>query len=205
MHEIAKTGSDILIVWRAYELRPDPVPTLPPKGDYLQKAWKNSVYPLAQRVGIVMRLPPVQPRTRLAHQAAHWAREQGRFDEYHEGLFTALFERGEDIGQVEVLKSLASSLGMDAQSLDEALAARKFEPSVLADEELAARLGIRGVPAFVANRAVATTGVQPSSELRRLIEKARGIQPPMEQGFRQCSWRHDPPETFPDAVRPNYR
>src|SRR5512144_2538875 len=99
---------DVEIVWRAFELRPSPVPTLDPGGDYLQRAWQNSVYPLAAKLGITMTLPPVQPRTRLAHQAAHWARACGRFDDYHQALFRAFFERGEDIGQVPVLAPLAA-------------------------------------------------------------------------------------------------
>jgi predicted DsbA family dithiol-disulfide isomerase len=54
-----------------------------------------------------MKLPPVQPRSRLAHEAAHWAREQGRFDDYYAAVFRCFFERGE--GRVEVLTSLAAS------------------------------------------------------------------------------------------------
>jgi hypothetical protein len=39
----------------------------------------------------------MQPRSRLAHQAAHWARGQGRFEDYNAAVFRAFFERGEDI------------------------------------------------------------------------------------------------------------
>ena len=98
MHELVKSDPGVEVIWRAFELRPEPVPTLDPKGDYLEKAWNNSVYPLAKRLGVTMKLPPFQPRTRLAHQAAHWARTQGRFDDYHSALFRAFFERGENIG-----------------------------------------------------------------------------------------------------------
>jgi predicted DsbA family dithiol-disulfide isomerase len=88
------------VIWRAFELRPEPVPTLDPRGEYLQTAWKNSVYPLAERLGVTMKLPPLQPRSRIAHEAAHWARSEGRFDDYHAEVFRAFFERGEDIGDV---------------------------------------------------------------------------------------------------------
>jgi predicted DsbA family dithiol-disulfide isomerase len=104
---LAATDPDIEIVWRAFELRPDPIPALDPQGDYLRNAWTNSVYPLAARLGMTMKLPPMQPRSRLAHEAAHWARSQGRFDDYHAEIFRAFFERGEDIGDINVLISLA--------------------------------------------------------------------------------------------------
>ena len=62
-----------------------------PSSDYLRRVWSDSVAPLAERLGVTMRFPPVKPRTRLAHEAAHWARAQGRFDDYHERNLSRLF------------------------------------------------------------------------------------------------------------------
>ena len=173
MHELVRAEPDVQVMWRAFELRPDPVPTLDPGGDYLRDAWKNSVYPLAEKLGITMKLPPVQPRTRLAHQAAHWARSRERFEDYHAAVFRAFFERGEDIGQIAALARLAEDLGLDSDALREALARGEFEPSVLADERDAQALGIHGVPAFVADRRAMLSGVQPAENLRRLVAHAR--------------------------------
>ena len=174
MHELvgAEQG-DVTIVWRAFELRPEPVPTLDPGGEYLRTAWRDSVYPLAERLGVLMRLPPVQPRTRLTHQAAHWARAGGRFDEMHAAIFRALFERGEDIGDAGVLAALAAGVGLDGGRLRAALASREFEAGVLEDERDAQELGVGGVPAFVADRRAALSGVQPAENLRRLAARAR--------------------------------
>lgn len=178
MRDLTAAEPDVRIVWRAFELRPEPVPTLDPRGDYLQRAWTNSVLPLAERLGVPMRLPPVQPRSRLAHQAAHSARAVGAFDAYHAAVFRAFFERGEDIGRVDVLRALARDCGLDDTSLAAALESRAFEGDVLHDEDTAHRLGLSGVPAFVANRRVALTGVQPSDLLRELVAYARTPQPP---------------------------
>ena len=173
MHELRRLERGVEVVWRAFELRPDPVPTLDPGGEYLQTAWKSSVYPMAEKLGIPMKLPPVQPRTRLAHQAAHWARARGRFDDYHQALFRAFFERGEDIGQVAVLARLAAELGLDPAALREALARRELEPGVLADERDAQGMGVRGVPAFIANRRAMLSGVAPLATLRQLVAHVR--------------------------------
>jgi predicted DsbA family dithiol-disulfide isomerase len=161
------------VVWRAFELRPEPVPTLDPKGDYLQSAWKSSVYPLAERLGVKIKLPPLQPRSRLAHQAAHWARGQGRFESYSAAVFRAFFERGEDIGDMGILTALAAGLGLESGALRQALVRREFEQGVLEDERTADALGLHGVPAFVANRKAALSGVQPVDSLRKLIEQVR--------------------------------
>src|SRR3569832_2404616 len=87
--------SDALSVrWRAFELRPEPVPTLDPGGEYLRSAWARVVYPMADQRGMVLKLPPLQPRSRKALEAAAHARDEGRFDAMHVGIFRAFFEHG---------------------------------------------------------------------------------------------------------------
>lgn len=44
---------------------------------------------------MVLRLPPVQPRTRLAHEAAEFARDAGRFEPMRHAPFRAFFEQGQ--------------------------------------------------------------------------------------------------------------
>lgn len=175
LHELQKREPNVEIVWKAYELRPEPNPTLNPAGEYLTRVWRDSVYPLAERLGVTMRLPPVQPRSRLAHEAAKWAQTLGRFDDYNAALFRAFFERGEDIGTTEVLVKLAADLELDATNLRDALDKRKFESSVVNDEQEAAVLGMSGVPAFVANRRAALSGVQSVEAFQGLINRVREI------------------------------
>ena len=171
-----KSEPGVEVVWRAFELRPEPVPVPDAQGEYLQTVWRESVYPLAARLGMPMRLPPVKPRSRLAHQAAHWARAEGRFDEMNAAVFRAYFERGEDIGRAEVLAALAAGLGLDAERLRAALESREFEPAVLDDELEARDLGVGAVPAFVAGRRAALSGVQTAENLRRLVAHARALE-----------------------------
>jgi predicted DsbA family dithiol-disulfide isomerase len=164
---------DVEIIWRAFELRPKPVPSLDPNGEYMQTVWNSSVYPLSEKLGIKMKLPPIQPRSRSAHEAAKWAETQGKFDEYNAALFRAFFEHGEDIGEIETLLSLASDLKLETEFLRKALETNEFLERVLADERDAAEMGMSGVPAFVADRKTALTGVQPFENLKKLIESVR--------------------------------
>jgi predicted DsbA family dithiol-disulfide isomerase len=106
----------------------------------------------------------------MAHEAAHWARTQGRFDDYHTAVFRAFFEEGADIGDIGVLASLAVDLGLEADSLRAALEKREFVSSVLQDEHEAAQIGVRAVPAFVADRKAALSGVQPLNSLQMLLQ-----------------------------------
>ena len=160
------------MVWKAFELRPDPAPSLDPAGEYLTRVWRDSVYPLAERLGMTMRLPPIQPRSRRAHEAAKWAQTNNQFDAYNAALFRAFFERGEDISDIDVLTALAHDLGLDDSTLRASLESKQFEPSVIADEREAAELGVHAVPAFVFNRRFALTGVQPTAALEQMVSRA---------------------------------
>lgn len=175
MEELRRADPGVEVVWKAYELRPAPIAPLDPGGEYLTRVWRDSVYPLAERMGITMRLPPVQPRSRPAHEAAHWARAADRFDDYNAAIFRAFFERGEDIEATDILLKLARELRLDEASLRASLEAKEFAASVLADEREAAELGVSGVPAFVADRRLALSGVQSLEGLQALVSRARAM------------------------------
>ena len=175
MCELEAKNPNVAIVWRAFELRPDPVPTLDPNGDYLHRTWGSSVYPLAAQLGVDIKLPPVQPRSRRAHQAAYWARRHGKFRDYNDALFRAFFQRGEDIGKTAVLTRLAADLGLAGDELREALNNDLHLENVLADEREAKKLGLSGVPAFIANRKIALSGVQSLENLEKFVEHARSL------------------------------
>lgn len=140
------SGQPIQIVWRAFELRPAPNPTLDPAGEYLRTTWARSVYPMAEERGMKVKLPPVQPYSRAAHEAAAFAANQGCFDAMHEALFRAFFEEGRDIGRNEVLGEIADSIGLDAHQLTSALEEKRFTGAVEEDQRLALQLGVSGVP-----------------------------------------------------------
>lgn len=172
-------GDAVAVRWRAFELRPDPMPTLDPNGEYLHRVWGEAVYPMASARGLVLRLPPVQPRSRLAHEAAAFARDRGRFDAVHEALFRAFFQDGRDLAEASVLMDVAAGAGLDSGALGAlgaALAQGRHTVAVLADEAAARRLGLTGVPAMVVGHAgggerVMVSGAQPFEVLERAVRR----------------------------------
>lgn len=157
------------IRWRAFELRPAPVPLPDPRGDYLTDIWRDHVYPVARSMNMPLRLPPVQPRSRLAHEAAKWAATHGRFEEYNLALFRAFFASGFDIGNKEVLAQLAVDVGLDPDDLAAALDQNVFTAAVIADEDEARMIGVNAVPAFVVGGRVVAAGIQTSDRLLALL------------------------------------
>lgn len=124
-----------------------------------------------------LKRPPVQPRSRLAHEAAKWAGKHGCFEEYNIALFRAFFEHGKNIGDIEILKGLASDLKLDAKALHTALKNSDYTAMVLADEDEARQVGVRAVPAFVVNGKVVAAGVQSTERLHELLSRSAQPQP----------------------------
>ncbi len=163
------------VTWRAFELRPEPEPTLDPDGDYLHRVWNASVYPMARERGMVLKLPPVQPRSRKAFEAVAFARDHGAFDVMHEALFRTFFEHGRDLADENVLADVATEAGLDADALRGALHAGRYTPEVLADQRRARSIGITGVPAILMHGAgaapVLISGAQPYPVLQQQLDK----------------------------------
>jgi predicted DsbA family dithiol-disulfide isomerase len=115
-----------------------------------------------------LRLPPVQPRSRLAHEAVAFARLHNKDLELHHAIFRAFFESGEDIGKPDVLVKMAVKLGLEEAALRKALGEGEFRDEVLADETLSEKLEIVGVPA---------TLIRPDGVPIEMAARVEGAQP----------------------------
>lgn len=174
INELAESEKDVEIVWRAFELRPEPNPLPDATSEFFTKMWEKSIYPLAENLGVKIKMPEVKPRSRIAHEAAKWAESEGKFVEFRDALFRAYFENGKDISQSETLYTLAESLKLNPASLRESLKENRFLPEVLADETAAEELGLNGVPAYIADRKSGMMGIQTAENLRKLIQSVSG-------------------------------
>ena len=178
----ARFGDAVEVVWRAFELRPDPVPTLDPAGEYLRSTWARAVYPMAAERGVTLKLPPVQPRSRKAFEATAFAHDAGRGDAMREALFRAFFEEGRDIGRDDVLADIGRAVGLDGDTLAAALARGEHTARVLDDERAAARLGVNSVPLMVVRQVgeplhagLPLSGAQPAEAVEAAVaQRLRG-------------------------------
>lgn len=156
-----------------FELRPYPNETLRPEGDYLRRAWQQSVYPIARRMGVPIRLPAVspQPHTHLAFEGFQYAREHGKGNDYNHRVLEAFFVESRDIGDIGVLTRLAGAAGLNEKEFEEALRTRKYrEAHERALRHAYQEAGVTGVPMFVIGDRV-LTGLQGRETLEAVIEE----------------------------------
>lgn len=127
---------------------------------------------MAERLKVEMRQPSRAPLTRLAHEAAAWARSKNSFEQFHRRLFKAFFVEDKDIGELTVLKEIAWQSGLNPADLEAALAGHQMTEDVDEDLLIARTYGITSVPSFVIGGHV-LAGVQDEAVLIRAIELAR--------------------------------
>jgi predicted DsbA family dithiol-disulfide isomerase len=156
-----------------FELRPYPNETLRPEGDYLRRAWRQSVYPIARRMGVPITLPAVspQPHSHLAFEGFQFAKEHGKSNEYNHRVLTAFFVEGRDIGDIGVLTKLAGEVGLGEKEFEQALRSRKYRDAHRrALRHAYEEAGVTGVPMFVIGDRV-LTGLQDRETLEAVIER----------------------------------
>lgn len=110
--------------------------------------------------------------SRLALEAAEFARDQGAHHRMHMGLFKAYFTEGQDIGNVDVLKSVAGEYGLNQDALAEALAKGHYTKRVAAGSADARNAGVTAIPTFVIEGQPAITGAVDEAIFRKALQQA---------------------------------
>jgi predicted DsbA family dithiol-disulfide isomerase len=112
------------------------------------------------------------PSSMNAHRLIRWAHIIGSQRTVKEALFMAYWSWGQDISNIEVLKTIAVVNGLNGDEIAEELATDRDKKEVIEEAQLAQQAGITGVPTFLVNRKYALVGAQPVEVLVDLIRKA---------------------------------
>jgi predicted DsbA family dithiol-disulfide isomerase len=109
--------------------------------------WKH-IRELAEAAGLEMKPPEVLANSRLALQAAAFARDKGCGEKFDQRIYQAYFSEGLNIGLRAVLVDLATDVGLDRAEAEQALDSKDYAYHLEQDTKLARELGVTGVPAF---------------------------------------------------------
>ena len=170
---------------RAFELHPE----LPPEGiaieDYYPRHFESveamrddlgRVADAAAGAGVEIRFDRMTraPNTRAAHRLIAIASRDGQGATALDALFRGHFRDGADVADLDQAAGLVAAAvsGLEAGALRRALDAGEGEREVAAEEGLAGRMGITGVPFFVFDGKFAISGGQQPAVFQMAIRKA---------------------------------
>jgi predicted DsbA family dithiol-disulfide isomerase len=180
----ARPQTDIKIRWRAFQLNPGMPPDGMERRAYIEAKFGSPdrarrIYEAVSQAGAsegidfafdrMRRTPNTLQSHRLLRLAAALDRQAETLDE----LFHAYFEAGADIGDLDLLVEIAEASGIDPADARAYLESGEDREAVIAEDQLARRQGINGVPCFVFNGRYALSGAQEPEALFQLFDLAR--------------------------------
>jgi predicted DsbA family dithiol-disulfide isomerase len=176
-------AGELTVTWRSFEL--DPEAPSERHGDLAghiaskygmpieqARAGQEQLTALAAEEGLEFHFERARSgNTFDGHRLVHLAAEHDAQDAMKERLLQAYFTDGRLISDPETLLAAGADVGLPEAEIRELLAGDRLADEVRADELDAARLGLRGVPAFIVDRKLGVTGAQPPEVLLELLRQ----------------------------------
>lgn len=116
----------------------------------------------------------IQANTFDAHRLTHFAKTFELMDAMTERLMQAHFTEGLNIGDHEVLVTLAEEVGLNGIDVQRVLSQGLYGEEVRMDQQKARDLGIRSVPNFLIDGRQTVSGAQPIRVFLKALEDAWG-------------------------------
>lgn len=113
-----------------------------------------------------------RPNSLNAHRLLKWAQGQDAGDAVAEAIFRAFHEDGKDIGDINVLVTIANDAGLDGGLIRDLLARDDDKLEIQQEIMFFRGLGISGVPTFIYNGQFAVQGAQDPDKHKRAFKEA---------------------------------
>jgi len=149
------TGIEASINIQPMELTEEPKPRVDTYNDPVRKANYKILEEPAKSLGLDMKFPPKvipRPYTRLAWEGWFYAKKMGLGDLYSDLMYRAYFIDEKDIGDIDVLISLAESIGLDGAEYRKVLEdGTYYEAERMASNYSRYNLEVKGIPTLFIN------------------------------------------------------
>lgn len=109
--------------------------------------------------------------TNLALQASEYARDHGKFHEYHDQLLYANFTEGKNLGEIAVLLDIAQNVGIDPLGLKVALEENHYQNRLLGAKQEAKKDQVTSTPTFIINDHYKIVGAQTLQNFRKIFQE----------------------------------
>jgi len=173
----------VSVTWHAYQLNPDLPRVGVDRREYLERKFggperAREIYGRVEAAGREVGIPfdfgrmRIQPNTIQAHRLVAWATAAGDAGPLVEALFRGYFLEARDFTDDAVLAGIAGEAGLDAAAALAFLHSDALADDVAADEQMARRIGVQGVPFFVIERRLGVSGAQAAEVLVDAMEEA---------------------------------
>ena len=121
--------------------------------------------------GIVFGNRTLLSNSRLALEASEYARDMGKYESFHEAIFRSYFTEAHDIGNIDVIKSIATASGLDIVDLEKTLKDGRYRSRLVEARKEGEKINLTGVPTFIINGKHKIVGAQPVDVFKEFFTK----------------------------------
>ena len=158
------------IAWAPFDLHPE----YPPEGVQRPPSTGEMEARFAEH-GLVYNPPPIRANSLKALRLAEHARAHDLFPPLHARLMDAYWAEAQNIGDPDVLRALAESVGLEGA--DRILESDAYLDVVHASTAQAVAAGVTGVPAFVLDQRMLVLGAHPRTTFERAFAELDSDRP----------------------------
>ena len=105
--------------------------------------------------------------------ASEYARDQGRYDSFHQNIFHAYFTEGLDIGKPDVIADVARQSGLDEKETLSAVRNCRYVSRLNEARKEGQLIGLTGIPLFIIENKYQIVGAQPMETFRYYLDKIK--------------------------------
>lgn len=144
----AEEQRDVRVAREPVESYPADAPLTDTRNPFWQARWSEGQR-VAETMGLSLVRPDLVPRSRKAHELLLHAKGSELGRPVLDAIFEAYFLEGRDIGRVDVLVDIATSLGLDLTESKAVLDVDRYEAAILRVHQQAIEAGVTSTPALV--------------------------------------------------------
>ena len=161
--------------WIPFELHPE----VPQEGEKVSELFPgmsvedmfNNLNNMSNKYGVKFSGVDLISNTHLALLASEYAKENGKFHEFHDKLFYSYFTQGKNIGDVELLKTIADSIGLNKDEMMKKLEDGSYENNLAEAKKSATQYEVNSTPTFIINDKYAIVGAQSIDSFNNVLNK----------------------------------
>jgi predicted DsbA family dithiol-disulfide isomerase len=173
-----KPEFDFELEWRGFQIHPEWPAEGMPASEYrrgmdseTRRAIWERISAMANAAGFLMKQPETLSNSRLALEAAEFAKAVGKGEAFEERVYRAYFQEGLNIGDQGVLANLGADVGIDRDEMNLALESNRYTLRLQNNAYVAHEREVNGVPTFFIGE-YPLVGAQSEDVMRQVIKRA---------------------------------
>lgn len=164
--------------WRGFQIHPEWPAEGMPASEYrrgmdpeTRRAIWERISAMANAAGFSMKQPETLSNSRLALEAAEFAKAVGKDEAFEERVYRAYFQESLNIGDQGVLANLGAEVGIDRDEMNLALESNRYTLTLQNNAYVAHEREVNGVPTFFIGE-YPLVGAQSEDVMRRVLKRA---------------------------------